>query len=243
MAKPQTPGVITLQEFQRAEKEGKFIISHKVVCAYCTKTVAINGNDKKFLYCPHHNYLKLSVETAPDYPAVPQEDHYKEMNFRLYRLYRSQTSDNEPRKYVARGKGCPFCDKYMIRVDYDWGERFDASLLNQRVLCADCEVHFHIKVFERKKWLEMRFVPEEKYLPELPDDSKALMRNTPIEHKIPVANLILKYLTENGGLGSTGKMIDAIGCSQQGFKNNVDKLIEEKKIKQVARGIYQLING
>ena len=248
MAKLQTHGVITRQEFQQAETEGTFIISPKVVCAYCRNTVTIHDN--QYLYCSRHQHLKLSVDVASDYPAVPQEDHYREMHFSLSRLYRNQTSfdSNEQRKYVARGKGCPFCDKYMMPVDFAWGERFDASLLNQRVFCSDCGVDFHIKVVEHKKGLEMRFMPGKAFFSE---DLKAALEATAMKEKEkekaeiekrPVSDQILDYLSENGGLGSTGKMIKAIGCSPQGFKNNVDKLIDEGKIKQPARSIYQLIN-
>ena len=133
----------------------------------------------------------------------------------------------------------------MTPVDYTWGERFDASLLNQRVLCKGCGVHFYIKVIEKRKWLEMQFVPDEDALSE---DLKEALKTVAVKEKAeiekkPVADQILKYLAENGGLGSTGKMIQAIGCSRQGFNMNRDKLIEEGKIKQVAHGIYQLINS
>lgn len=63
----------------------------------------------------------------------------------------------------------------------------------------------------------------------------------PNQHK-DVAGQILKYLSENGGIGKTDKMREAIGCSPQGFNKAIKKLIDNGRVKKIARGIYELIN-
>ena len=67
----------------------------------------------------------------------------------------------------------------------------------------------------------------------LPDPSNA---------HIDVAGQILEYLSEHGGTGTTKQMRDAIGCSPQGFKDAIDKLIAEGQIQRIKRGTYKLTN-
>ena len=59
---------------------------------------------------------------------------------------------------------------------------------------------------------------------------------------IDVAGQILAYLREHDGIGTTKQMRAAIGCSPQGFKDAIDKLITDGQIKRVKRGFYELIN-
>ena len=63
----------------------------------------------------------------------------------------------------------------------------------------------------------------------------------PNAHK-QVDKKILKYLREHDGTGTTKQMREVIGCSRQGFKDAVDKLIADGQIQRVKRGVYELIN-
>ena len=58
---------------------------------------------------------------------------------------------------------------------------------------------------------------------------------------IDVAGQILAYLSEHQ-TGETQPMRKAIGCSPQGFKVAIDKLIKEGKLRRIKRGVYELIN-
>lgn len=87
------------------------------------------------------------------------------MHFFFSQLARNQPLfDHRQPEYIATEKGCPFCDRYLLPVDpRREGER-DASLLNQKMFCADCGVSFLIEVIARtvdgKQRLKMRFTPD-----------------------------------------------------------------------------------
>ena len=57
-----------------------------------------------------------------------------------------------------------------------------------------------------------------------------------------IAEQILEYLRSHGELGKTGLMIKAIGCSRQGFKEAIDKLIVERRVRKIVRGVFELIH-
>lgn len=58
-----------------------------------------------------------------------------------------------------------------------------------------------------------------------------------------VKGQIVAYLTDAPeNTAGTREMTTAIGCSPQGFKKAKDKLIEHGQIRQIKRGVYQLIN-
>ena len=84
-----------------------------------------------------------------------------------------------------------------------------------------------------------------------PVSSKTANQRQAIDDPIPdrpsnrhkdVAGQILDYLSENGDIGKTPKMKEALDCSPQSFKEAIDKLIETRRIRKVVRGVYELIH-
>lgn len=57
-----------------------------------------------------------------------------------------------------------------------------------------------------------------------------------------VAGQILNHLWEHGHIAKTREMINAIGCSEEGFNKAITKLITEGKVEKIARGVYKLID-
>ena len=53
MAKLETYGVITEEEYKQAERDGNFLITDTLVCSYCQAPVRVQNQDS--LYCPQHN--------------------------------------------------------------------------------------------------------------------------------------------------------------------------------------------
>ena len=161
MPKLKTQGVITEDELKQAERDGKFLIADTVTCSYCDQPVTVD-TDPQYLYCPQHYQLALSLHWYPGYPAVPYDaPRYKQMHFHLSQLERNQPLfDRRQPEYIAREKGCPFCDRYMSAVDpRREGER-DVSLLNQKMFCPECGVSFLIEVVGVEQRLQMRFTPD-----------------------------------------------------------------------------------
>ena len=149
MPKLKTYGVITEEELNQAEREGTFLITDTVTCSYCDQPVRVDTNTQ-YLYCPQHHPLALSMYWYPGYPAVPYDaPRYKEMHFFLTQLERNRPLfDRQQPEYIAREKGCPFCDRYLTPVDATLEEQRDASLLNQRMSCSECGVSFLIEVID-----------------------------------------------------------------------------------------------
>lgn len=165
MPKLKTYGVITEEEVKQAERDGKFLIVDTVTCSYCQKPVSVDENPK-YLYCPQHYQLALSMAMYPGYPAVAKDaPRYKQMHFFLSKLERNRTLfDSEKRHDIAREKGCPFCDRYMSPVEPPREMEKDVSLLNQPMFCPECGVSFRLQVIARtdgeQNLLQMRFTPD-----------------------------------------------------------------------------------
>ena len=183
MAKLKSYGIITPNELYHAEQTGRFIITDKLTCAYCPDPVTVK--DHEYLYCQHHQYLKLSVNAYPGYPGIPKEEpRYHQMHFSLSKLDRNRpTFDDEPRKEIAQEKGCPFCGRYM---DPPRPDKHDFSLLNQSFFCPNCGVDFRIVVsayvLGDQELLALRFQPNEKYLPDEAEVEHSLIEHQQIEH-------------------------------------------------------------
>lgn len=167
MPKLETYGVITPEEYQQAERAGRFLIAENVTCSYCDQPVTVE-TDTQYLYCRTHRQLALTMYWYPGYPAVPMDaPRYKEMHFFLAQLERNlPLFDRQTPEYLAREKGCPFCDRYLTPVDpRSEGER-DFSLLNQPMSCPECGVAFLISVSTRTLWnqevLSLRFTLQDK---------------------------------------------------------------------------------
>ena len=65
----------------------------------------------------------------------------------------------------------------------------------------------------------------------------------PPNRHIDIQGQILAYLAgAPDNTAGTAEMRTAIGCSPQGFNVEKDKLIEHGQIRQIKRGLYQLIN-
>ena len=171
MPKLKTYGVITEDEYRQAEQEGRFLIADTVTCSYCDQPVTVD-TDTQYLYCPQHYQLALTMYWYPGYPAVPMDaPRYKEMHFFLSQLERNlPLFDRTQPEYLAREKGCPFCDRYLTPVDPRIEAQRDASLLNQSMFCPECGVSFLIEVIERpsigKNVLRLRFRVDAKHLPQ-----------------------------------------------------------------------------
>ena len=270
MAKLKTPGIITPEEYQQAAAAGRFLICEDVRCSYCQS--GVRRHDQDDLYCHEHRQLRLWMDWYPGFPGIPKEaPRYNEMHFTLSKLVGNQLPFNERRtKPIAEAKGCPFCSRYMDAVDPLLAEKLDPSLLNQSLSCRDCDVAFRIHLTDAElageNVLELRFQPEEQYLlasaetqtrpsadpPSVDSDardadeveappssvSEAVRSNA---HK-DVAGQILDYLSENGDIGKTPKMKEALDCSPQSFKEAIDKLIAERRVRKVVRGVYELIH-
>ena len=162
MSQLQNYGVITQEEYEQAEREGKFLITDDVVCSYCQAPIRVQNQEK--LYCQQHQQLALSMHWWPDYPGVPKEvPRYKQMHFHLSRIDPLRSLFSEERVTdLAANKGCPFCDRYMSAVDPLIEER-QISLLNKRLFCPECGVCFRIVVEADEKTqtaLALRFQPE-----------------------------------------------------------------------------------
>mgnify|MGYP000352180102 CR=1 FL=1 len=188
MPKLKTYGVITEDELKQAKQAGRFLIAENVTCSYCHQPVSID-TDTRYLYCPQHYQLALSMYWYPDYPAVPMDaPRYKEMHFHLSQLARNQTLfDNTPRKDIATEKGCPFCERYLTPVDPSIEGQRDMSLLNQKMSCPECGVSFLIEVIaptgRETDGLQLRFTPDATRLKDTPT------QHTDVEHDAqPIAN-------------------------------------------------------
>ena len=168
MAKLQTPGLITKEEYEKAQTEDRFLITENVVCSYCQEPVSYRETydlyqhkTKRGFDCKRHRELILSMVAYPGYPSIPKDEpRYGQMHIFLSEVNRTLYSD-ERIGYVAEDRGCPFCNRYLSIQGTD--ER-DTSLLSNPLFCEDCEVAFLIEVIERqengKKRLELRFQPE-----------------------------------------------------------------------------------
>lgn len=67
--------------------------------------------------------------------------------------------------------------------------------------------------------------------------------HAPINQKTDIEGQILKYLKQAPhNTATTREMITAFGCSRNGFNKAKDNLIENRRIRQIKRGIYELIN-
>ena len=334
MPKLKTYGVITEDELKQAQRLGKFRIAENVTCSYCDQPVTVD-TDTQYLYCPQHYQLALTMYWYPGYPAVPMDaPRYKEMHFFLSQLERNlPLFDRTQPEYLAREKGCPFCDRYLTPVDpRSEGER-DFSLLNQPMSCPECGVSFLISVSTRTLWnqavLSLHFtlqdqdrqkifaaettqkpqgpvatdtqnpdrhttlpqqtthqpqgpvatdtqndapetdpdtipadpvgdcdfsdlLPTPPNLDNTPPEQTQTTPQTPVatptrpEHPnahTDIAGQILAFLTDAPmNTAETAEMIKAIGCVPEGFNKARKKLISEGVIRQVRRGVYQLIH-
>ena len=161
---------------------------------------------------------------------------------------------------------CKITETDNARMICIQAEEMTIELLRVDLRCLSCESHLRREGFCKGCGIETylfladgadgKHIQRWFNLPGVPRDEKIEIPLREIESKTSeadvtanidtpkktVAEQILEYLNENGGLGATGLMIETIGCSPQGFKYSCDKLIDEGKIKNVARGIYQLIN-
>lgn len=167
MPKLETYGVITPEELKQAEREGKFRIADNVTCSYCDQPVRVD-TQTQYLYCPQHYKLALSLHWYPGYPAVPYDaPRYKEMHFFLAQLERNRPLfDRQTPEYIAREKGCPFCDRYLLPVDTSIETQRDASLLNQKMFCSECGVSFLIEaIAPAENVRQLRFLVDAKHLP------------------------------------------------------------------------------
>ena len=161
MPKLKTYGVITEDEYRQAEQDGRFLIADTVACKYCEKPVRVD-TDPQYFYCPQHYQLALTMYWYPGYPAVPMDaPRYRQMDFLLSALERNQPLfDRRQPEYIAREKGCPFCDRYLTPVDPNIETQRDASLLNQKMFCSDCGVSFRIEVIDVIGVLQIHFTPD-----------------------------------------------------------------------------------
>ena len=323
MPKLKTYGVITEEELNQAEREGTFLITDTVTCSYCDQPVRVDTNTQ-YLYCPQHHPLALSMYWYPGYPAVPYDaPRYKEMHFFLTQLERNRPLfDRQQPEYIAREKGCPFCDRYLTPVDATLEEQRDASLLNQRMSCSECGVSFLIEVIDVIGVLQIRFTHDARSLrkdteqtpnnvelqtrhegaengvsdndvehshddateTETDEKKQNLPRsqtqnppqNPPVNplgnrpdsidasgafptqnqpHAIEtiadehpnahtdIAGQIVEYLSDaENYTARTGEMRTAIGCVPEGFNKARIKLLKEGRIREVKRGVYQLIH-
>lgn len=178
MSKLKTYGIITEEEYRQAERNGKLLITENAVCSYCHGPVEVHDNS--YLYCRQHSQLALRIMAYPGYPSVPKEvPRYKQMHFFFSKLERNRTLfDRQQPEYIAREKGCPFCDRYLSHGQTGR----DASLLNHPLFCPDCGVSFLIEVIERrvddKNRLQLRFKPIETIFSDTEND----VEHTNVEH-------------------------------------------------------------
>ena len=253
MAKLQRYGAITPEEYEQAERDGKFLITDRVVCSYCEEPVTYretydpyHHHNKQIFYCQQHKELRLSMVAYPGYPAIPKEaPRYKQMHFFFSELERNRFSE-EQWEYLAENKGCPFCDRYMSSVDR--APKRDSSLLNQPLLCPDCGVSFRIVVEQQEtnqKVLEMRFQPEAKYIEDKAPPENIIEAETEINPATLSDEAYMMWFLETHLIEDSEYFQpyqEIYSRYEQSCGTNNRQPLEDRKLYQKLRELYSVEN-
>ena len=161
MEKLKTPSIITAEEYQRAERAGRFTITDDIFCSYCQAPVEIQ--DPLQIHCGSHGRLELHMASNPDFPGVPNETHGT-MTF-SFGIRPPSSFDTEGLMVykLAENRGCPFCNRNLekgenrrliLRRVQD--EKTPSDLIEKKVFCPDCEIYFQIHLITHQSHHEIK---------------------------------------------------------------------------------------
>lgn len=171
----QTQGIITAEEYQRADRAGRFTITDAIFCSYCQAPVEVR--DPLQFHCGAHGRLQLRMYSNPGYPMLENETHGTMMFHFSTRPPSSVDTDGIQTHPIAEYKGCPFCNRNLspapernssriVLLRYD--NQRPNDLMEKRLSCDVCLVDFRIQLITHQSHLmtqhQLRLEPEPGHL-------------------------------------------------------------------------------